>query len=210
MFMFWNIVVIVEKFGIFVIDFGIEIIVYSVDGIDYESVLFYNKVQLLVLGVLIVFNYFGLCQQVLEIVVMIIGVGYVILVVDVFGKSLCLINLDEVLVVIILLKKDCVELCKCMCGVLKVLCEQIFVKFDVGKLGVSGFCFGGIVVLELVCDGVDVCGMVLLYGVFDILVLGESKVKGVVLVLYGVQDFLVLCDQVNGFIDEMSVFKVDW
>ena len=53
-------------------------------------------------------------------------------------------------------------------------------------------------------------GTVSLHGALDTPAPGESRVKGAVLVLHGVQDPSVPRDQVNGFIDEMSALKVDW
>lgn len=206
----WNTAAIAEKLGIPVADLGIETIAHSADGIDYESVLLYNKAQAPVSGVLSVPNYFGLRQQALEIAATTIGAGHAILVADVFGKTLRPGNPDEALAAIIPLKKDRAELRKRMHGALKVLREQSFVKLDASRLGACGFCFGGTAALELARDGAELRGTVSLHGALDTPAPAESKIKGAVLVLHGVQDPSVPRDQVNGFIDEMSALKIDW
>lgn len=206
----WNTAAIADKLGISATDLGIETIAHSADGITYESVLLYNKAQPPVSGVVTVPNYFGLRQQALEIAATTIGAGHAILVADVFGKTLRPANPDEALAAIIPLKKDRAELRKRMHGVLKVLREQSFVKLDAARLGACGFCFGGTAALELARDGADVRGTVSLHGALDTPVPAQSKVKGAVLVLHGVQDPSVPREQVNGFIDEMSALNIDW
>ncbi len=206
----WNTAAIAAKLGIAVTDLALETISHSADGVDYESVLLYNKAKPPVSGVLSVPNYFGLRQQALEIAATTIGAGHAILVADVFGKSVRPTDGDQALAAIIPLKKDRAELRRRMQAALKVLREQSFVKLSADKIGACGFCFGGTAALELARDGAELRGTVSLHGALDTPAPAESTIKGAVLVLHGVQDPSVPREQVNGFIDEMSALKIDW
>lgn len=158
-----------------------------------------------------VLNWMGVSVVVLDIVWQVVGCGYVVLVVDFYGRDVCLQNGDEVGVVMMLLKNDWVLLCKCMYVVLVVLCGQVFVVVDMICQVVFGFCFGGCCVLELVCDGVELKVFVFFYGILDMLDLVYVRnIKGVVLVFDGVFDLLVLCEQLLVFVREMIDVGVDW
>lgn len=206
----WNTAAIAEKLGIPPSELGIETIAHSADGIDYESVLLYNKTRPQTSGVLTVPNYFGLRQQALEIAATTIGAGHAIFVADVFGKTLRPANPDQALAAIIPLKQDRAQLRKRMQAALQAFGQQSFVKIAADKFGACGFCFGGTAALELARDGGEVRGTVSLHGALDTPTPAASKVKGAVLVLHGVQDPSVPREQVNGFIDEMSALQIDW
>lgn len=71
---------------------------------------------------------------------------------------------------------------------------------DVVWIGVVGFCFGGIMVLEMVCVGVLLVGVVSLYGGLGLLLF--VKVGGMyflVLVFNGVDDKGVSKDDIVSF-----------
>ncbi|WP_050470344.1 dienelactone hydrolase family protein [Herbaspirillum chlorophenolicum] len=206
----WNAAAIAEKFGIAVADLAIEVIPHSTDGVEYESILLFNKAAPPATGVLAVPNYFGVRQQALEIAAATIGAAHAVFVADVYGKNVRPANPDEALAAIIPLKKDRAELRERMNAALDVFRNQQKIKIAAGKFGACGFCFGGTAALELARSGADVRGTVSLHGALETPAPDASKIKGAVLVLHGVQDPSVPREQVNGFIDEMSAAKIDW
>jgi len=206
----WNAAPIAEKFGIAAADLAIETVSHTLDGVDYESVLLFDKRTPPVSGVLSVPNFFGIRQQALEIAATTVGAGHAVFVADVYGKSVRPTTPEEAMAVIVALKKDRPELRKRMQAALAAFRAQSHVRLAADKFGVCGFCFGGTAALELARDGGEVRGTVSLHGALDTPTPDASRIRGAVLVLHGVQDPSVPREQVNGFIDEMSAAKVDW
>lgn len=206
----WNAAAIAEKFGIAAADLAIEVIPHSADGVEYESILLFNKATPPATGILAVPNYFGMRQQALEIAATTIGAAHAVFVADVFGTQVRPANPDEALAAIIPLKKDRGELRKRMNAALDAFHRQPHIKIAADKFGACGFCFGGTAALELARSGADVRGTVSLHGALHTPAPDASQIKGAVLVLHGVQDPSVPREQVNDFIDEMSAANIDW
>ncbi|MCW5298082.1 dienelactone hydrolase family protein [Herbaspirillum lusitanum] len=204
---------IAAKFGIPAADLGIELISHVLDGVEYENVLlFNNKNTVPVAGVISIPNYFGISQKALEVTATIIGLGphQAILVGDVYGKTVRPTTPDEGVAAIVPLKKERAELRKRMNAVLDAFKGQDKVKLN-GKLGASGFCFGGTAALELARSGAALQAFVSVHGALDTPNPEDAKnIKGAILVLHGVQDPSVPRDQVNAFIDEVSAANLDW
>ncbi|NUU01133.1 dienelactone hydrolase family protein [Herbaspirillum robiniae] len=206
----WNAAAIADKLGIAAADLAIETIVHTIDGVEYENVLLFNKAKPPVSGVLAVPNYFGIRQQALEIAAATVGPDHAIFVADVYGKTVRPTNADDALAVIIALKKDRPELRRRMNAALDAFRHQPKIAIAAGKFGACGFCFGGTAALELARSGADVRGTVSLHGALDTPNPGASQFKGAVLVLHGVQDPSVPREMVNAFIDEASAANIDW
>jgi dienelactone hydrolase len=82
---------------------------------------------------------------------------------------------------------------------------------DAKRIGATGYCFGGGVVLELARCGAEIGGVVGFHANLDTPNRDDAKnIKGKVLVLHGADDPLVPNDQVLTFQDEMRKAKVDW
>jgi dienelactone hydrolase len=82
---------------------------------------------------------------------------------------------------------------------------------DPAKLAVMGYCFGGMVALELARAGADVKGVVTFHGSLDTPKPEDAKnIKGKVLALHGADDPYVKEDAVKGFENEMRAAGVDW
>lgn len=202
---------IAAKLGIAADDLGLSLISHELDGIEYESVLLFNKQETApVAGVIAVPNFFGVRQAALEIAATAVGPGRALLVADVYGKSVRPAKPEEGMAAITPLKKDRAELRKRMKAVLAAFKAQDQVKLT-GKIGACGFCFGGTAALELARSGAEVQAFVSLHGALETPTPQDAQhIKGAVLVLHGVQDPSVPRDQVNAFIDEMSAAKLDW
>lgn len=202
---------IAAKFGIPAADLGIELIVHTLDGVEYENVLlFNNKSTAPVAAVVSIPNYFGISQKALEVTATTVGLNQAILVGDVYGKTVRPTTPDEGVAAIVPLKKDRAELRKRMNAVLAALKGQDKVQLN-GKFGACGFCFGGTATLELARSGAALAAFVSLHGALDTPNPKDAEnIKGAILVLHGVQDPSVPREQVNGFIDEVSAAKLDW
>lgn len=202
---------IAAKLGIPAADLGLSLISHELDGVEYESVLLFNRQESKpVAGVIAVPNYFGVRQASLEIAAATVGPGRALLVADVYGKSVRPSKPEEGVAAITPLKKDRAQLRKRMNAVLAAFKAQDQVKLS-GKIGACGFCFGGTAALELARSGADVKAFVSLHGALDTPTPQDAhQIKGAILVLHGVQDPSVPRDQVNAFIDEMSAAKLDW
>jgi len=83
---------------------------------------------------------------------------------------------------------------------------------DLSKMAAIGYCFGGMVVLEMARDGQnDLAGVVSFHGVLATPTpLKRDTYKGKILVLHGVDDPVVPDEQTLGFWKEMREAKANW
>ena len=80
-----------------------------------------------------------------------------------------------------------------------------------GKIAVIGYCFGGMVALELARNGADIKGAVSFHGNLDTPNPEDAKnVKSKILVLNGAVDPFVPAAQIKAFEEEMNSAGVDW
>jgi dienelactone hydrolase len=84
-------------------------------------------------------------------------------------------------------------------------------RVDAGRLGAMGYCFGGLVVLELARSGAPLKGVVSFHGLLVTKDPNDARnVKAKILVCTGADDPLVPPEQVLGFQKEMTAARVDW
>jgi dienelactone hydrolase len=84
-------------------------------------------------------------------------------------------------------------------------------RVDAGRLGAMGYCFGGLVVLELARSGAPLKGVVSFHGILETKAPARGgEVKAKMLICTGADDPLVPPEQVLGFQKEMTEAKVDW
>lgn len=84
-------------------------------------------------------------------------------------------------------------------------------QVDGQKIVVIGFCFGGLCALDLARHGVEVNGVVSIHGLlFAPELNSNAKIKAKILVLHGFQDPLAPPEQVQGFMEEMTARQADW
>ena len=81
---------------------------------------------------------------------------------------------------------------------------------DPSKVAAIGYCFGGIVVLDLARSGADIKGVVSFHGLLMGSEISEQGIKGKILVLHGERDPMVPPDMVNEFQKEMTEAGADW
>lgn len=82
---------------------------------------------------------------------------------------------------------------------------------DTGRVVAIGYCFGGMVALELARSGAPLRGVVSIHGNLRTAVPGDARaIRGPVLVLHGADDPFVPREEVGMFRDEMKMAAVDW
>jgi len=140
---------------------------------------------------------------------MLAELGYVAFALDVFGKGIRAKSFPECEQISAPYYKDrALTRARAQAG-LEVLQKQPNV--DTKKIAAIGYCFGGIVVLELARSGADVAGVVSFHGQLTTLNPADAKsIKGKVLVLHGAIDPVVPPAEVAAFEKEMEDAKVDW
>ena len=84
-------------------------------------------------------------------------------------------------------------------------------QVDPARIAAIGYCFGGMVALEMARAGADLRGVVSFHGSLATPNPADAKnIKGKVLVLHGADDPLVPPAEITGFQEEMRRAGVDW
>ena len=81
---------------------------------------------------------------------------------------------------------------------------------DSSRVAAIGYCFGGLVVLDLARSGEDLSGVVSFHGLLMSSDISERGIKAKVLVLHGERDPMVPLDMVDTFQKEMTEANADW
>ena len=82
---------------------------------------------------------------------------------------------------------------------------------DQTRIGVIGFCFGGLCALDLARSGADVKAVVSFHGLLHAPEnLASNPIKANILALHGFDDPMVTIDKVTAFGNEMTHAKANW
>ena len=81
---------------------------------------------------------------------------------------------------------------------------------EASNVAAIGYCFGGLVVLDLARSGSDVNGVVSFHGLLMDSKISEDGIKSKILVLHGERDPMVPLEMVDGFQQEMTQAGADW
>lgn len=81
---------------------------------------------------------------------------------------------------------------------------------DATRVAAIGYCFGGMVVLDLARSGADIKGVVSFHGLLMDSDISEKGIKSKILVLHGERDPMVPSSMVNEFQNEMTEAGADW
>lgn len=135
--------------------------------------------------------------------------GYVVMVVDMFGKGITTDKAEEAQKLVTPFYQDRALFRSRMSAALAQLKMQSNV--DTMRLGVIGFCFGGTAALELARSGADVKGVVSFHGGLSNPTPDDAKnIKGQVLILHGADDPFVPEEEVAAFEEEMKAAQVKY
>ena len=190
----------------------LQSVIYQIDGQPYEGCLAYDSSRVDPLpGLLMAPNWMGISAGAEEIAKSVAEQGYVVLIADLYGKSIRPSNADEAGAAMMPLKNDRPLLRKRMWAAYDLLKNQEQAKVDGSKLATFGFCFGGCCSLELARGGAPLEAAVSFHDTLDTPnPVDAQSIKGSVLVLHGASDPLVPRDQLPAFEEEMNAAGVDW
>jgi dienelactone hydrolase len=137
------------------------------------------------------------------------GLGYAAFALDMYGKGVTAKDPQEAGQMAQRFKDDRKLTRERASAALVVLKQQP--QTDPQRLGAIGYCFGGLVVLELARGGADLDAVVTFHGALDTPTPQDAKnIKAKVLVLHGADDPHVPDEHVVAFRDEMRNAKVDY
>lgn len=81
---------------------------------------------------------------------------------------------------------------------------------DPSKVAAIGYCFGGLVVLDLARSGANINGVVSFHGLLMPSSISSIGIQSKILVLHGERDPMVPLDMVDEFQKEMTTANADW
>jgi len=188
-------------------------VAWKVGDTAFEGVLVYDgSVKTPRPALLMVPNWMGVTDASVEKAQMIAGKKYVILVADVYGKTVRPKTPEEAGKAAGAMKADRKTLRARADKAWQVLKANAFkAPLDGKHFGAIGFCFGGTTVLELARSGADVQGTVTFHGGLDAPTPADDKnIKGRILALNGADDPTNPPEQLAAFQQALRDAKVDW
>lgn len=81
---------------------------------------------------------------------------------------------------------------------------------ETSKIAAIGYCFGGLVVLDLARSGIDINGVVSFHGLLMGSDISDKGIQAKVLVLHGERDPMVPLSMIDEFQQEMTEAQADW
>ena len=81
---------------------------------------------------------------------------------------------------------------------------------EASNVAAIGYCFGGLVVLDLARSGSDINGVVSFHGLLMDSKISEEGIRSKILVLHGERDPMVPLEMIDGFQKEMTQAGADW
>jgi dienelactone hydrolase len=160
-------------------------------------------------GVFVAHEWTGCGEYMYKRCEMLAELGYVAFAADIFGKGIRAKTFPECEAISKAYYEDRQLTRRRAKAGLDVLAKQPNV--DASKIAAIGYCFGGIVVLELARSGADVKGSVAFHGQLSTPNPADAKnIKGKVLICHGAIDPVVPPAEVAAFEKEMEDAKIDW
>ena len=184
-----------------------EVITYQYEDKDYLGYVAYPEKDLAPL-VLIAHTWAGRDSFVEERANDLAGLGYVAMAVDMYGDGKVGSSTEENQSLMTPLVEDRDKLKSVINAALNE--GKKLNGVDPSKVAAIGYCFGGLVVLDLARSGADVKGVVSFHGLLMDSKISEQGIKSKVLVLHGERDPMVPPVMVNEFQKEMTEAGADW
>ncbi len=183
---------------------------YGSDGKTYEGFYAFDKsVSGKMPGVIVVHDWTGVGEFTKEKCIQLAELGYYAFAADIYGKGIRPSNPEDAGKQAGLYKNDRTLTRKIINLAYEELKKQS--EVDAGKIAVMGYCFGGMVSLELARSGADIKGAVSFHGNLDTPSPQDAKnIKGKILILHGGDDPFVSQSQVEAFEKEMRDSGTDW
>ena len=183
---------------------------YSHGDVPLSGYLAYdNAVQGQRPGVLVVHARSGMNEKALEDARMFARMGYVAFAADIYGKGVVPQTVPEMQELSGIYGADRpLTRTRAQAG-LDTLAEMAMV--DASKIAVIGYCFGGMVAVELAESGASLVGVVPVHGSFRNFTSADANnIQGSVLILHGARDETAPMEEVNKLIADLDAAEVDW
>lgn len=184
---------------------------YQYNNQTFEGVLISpNNVNNKLPALLMTPNWLGITQEAIDLAKQQAEKGYIVFIVDLYGKTVRPQNSQQAGEAMTPLKENRQELRQRMNKALDILLKEI--NIDKQKIAAFGFCFGGCCALELARSGADIKAAISFHGNLDTPNTRDAQnIKGSILVLNGANDPMIPDDQITDFFNEMkSAPSVDW
>jgi dienelactone hydrolase len=183
---------------------------YKCNDVILEGYLAYDDaIKERVPGVLIVHEWRGIGDYEKMRAEKIASLGYVGLVIDIYGKGIRPKDDKEAAKQTHFYRANRPLMRKRAQAGLDEIRKLKFV--DPNRIAIMGYCFGGTVSLELARSGADIKGAVSFHGSLETPFPQETKnLKAKILVLHGADDPSVTAEQISVFQNEMRSAKADW
>lgn len=160
-------------------------------------------------GVLVVHEWWGMNAYAKKRAEQLAALGYVAFALDMYGKGKATTDSKQAGEWAGAFRNDR-KICQARAAAgLDVLKKRA--QVDPARIAAIGYCFGGMVVLEMARGGADLKGVVSFHGSLATPDPGDAKkIKGKVLVLHGADDTFVPAAEIAAFQEEMRRSLVDW
>jgi dienelactone hydrolase len=161
-------------------------------------------------GVLMIHDRGGFSAKTLGDAEMISKLGYVVFAEDIYGKGVVPKTTPEMVEQTEIYENDLPLMRARALAGLDILKAQPMV--DPAKVASVGYCFGGVVGIELIETGAPVAGFISVHGAFHnwLTPEGAKNIKGRVLILHGAEDVPAPLDTLNSLISQFRAAKVDF
>ena len=184
-----------------------EVITYQYEDKDYLGYVAYPEKDLAPL-VLIAHTWAGRDSFVEERANELAGLGYVAMAVDMYGDGKVGSSTEEnqSLMTPLVENRDKLK------GVINaaLISGKSLKGVDEKNIAAIGYCFRGLVVLDLARSGTQLNGVVSFHGLLMGSEIAEAGIKSKILVLHGERDPMVPLDMVDDFQKEMTEANADW
>jgi len=163
-------------------------------------------------GLVMVPNWYGVTDAAVAKAKVLAGKDYVILLADVYGRGIRPKNPDEAGKAVGVATADPKVLrSRAAAAIATLKGAGAKAPVDVKHVGAIGFCFGGMVALEMGRMGAKLDGIATFHGNLSTKLPAEKGAfQGPVLVMNGADDSFVSHEQIHGFYDEMRKAGADW
>ena len=162
-------------------------------------------------GLVMVPNWYGVTDAAVEKAKVLAGKDYVILLADVYGRGVRPSNPEEAGKASSAAGADPALRSRIQAALATLRAATGKAPVDPDDIGAIGFCFGGMVVLELARSGADIDGVATFHANLSTKTPAEAGVlKAPVLVLNGADDKFVSAESIAAFEAEMRAAKADW
>jgi dienelactone hydrolase len=183
-------------------------IAHEFDGDQLESMLVTDGSGQALPGVILIPSVMGVTDLEIGWARDLVGRGYNVLVVDMFGKQFRGAARDVMFGEMNRVGADRANLRDRLLAVLQLARAQS--EIDDTRIAAIGFCFGGKCVLDLARTGEDIAGVASFHGLFDPPGLPANKISAKVVAYHGWDDPMVPPEAVVALAKELTDAGADW